>query len=285
MSRLLALGDNTFDIYADAGMQYPGGNALNVAVLARRLGCRAAYLGCVGQDLGGAYLRAVLKQEQVECSRVRVRDGRTARTLIGHWNGERQFLAANPGVRAEYALQEADYRYVAEHALIHISIHGELEPYLPRLRAAAPLISFDFSDCWDSTVLDRLLPWIDICFLSAAGLSADDCHILLRSCIARGIRLAVVTRGHAGAIALVAGGTPPSGFLDQPAIGSCILDTLGAGDGFIAATLTGWLRQEPLGQVLAGAAAYAGQVCGWLGAFGYGRRTEEEDMEMLHPLP
>jgi len=38
--RLLGLGDNTVDTYVDQGWQYPGGNAVNVAVLARRLGAR-----------------------------------------------------------------------------------------------------------------------------------------------------------------------------------------------------------------------------------------------------
>ncbi|MGI4792699.1 MAG: PfkB family carbohydrate kinase [Janthinobacterium lividum] len=284
MSGLLALGDNTLDVYAESGMQYPGGNALNVAVLARRLGQQAAYLGCIGQDAGGAHLRAVLEREQVETSRLRVRSGRTARTLIGHVGGERRFLAADHGVRAEYALEAADYRYVARHALTHLSVHGEVETCLPRLRAAAPLISFDFSDCWDEAMLTRMLPFIDIPFLSAADLPADSCRALLQRCIAGGARLAVVTRGHAGAIALAVDGVRPPGFFEQPAIDAVMLDTLGAGDGFIAATLVGWLRREPLVQVFSAAAGYAAQICGWMGAFGCGRRTEEGDIETLRAI-
>ena len=131
MSGVLALGDNTFDIYAETRIKYPGGNALNVAVLARRLGERTAYLGCVGEDPAGLCLLTILEQERVDSSRTRIRAGRTARALIGHINGERLFLGADHGVRSEYGLHGEDYRYVAAHALMHSSIHGEIERYLP----------------------------------------------------------------------------------------------------------------------------------------------------------
>jgi fructoselysine 6-kinase len=60
MPAILGLGDNTIDTYVSSGEQFPGGNAVNVAVLARRLGARASYLGCWGDDEGGAILRAAL---------------------------------------------------------------------------------------------------------------------------------------------------------------------------------------------------------------------------------
>ncbi len=36
--RLLGLGDNTVDIYIDRRVDFPGGNAVNVAVFDKRLG-------------------------------------------------------------------------------------------------------------------------------------------------------------------------------------------------------------------------------------------------------
>ncbi len=50
---LLGLGDNTIDSYVDLSRQFPGGNAVNVAVLAACHGARAAYLGCIGNDDAG----------------------------------------------------------------------------------------------------------------------------------------------------------------------------------------------------------------------------------------
>ncbi|ARW41347.1 Fructosamine kinase FrlD [Bacillus licheniformis] len=41
--KLIAAGDNVVDYYQDQETFYPGGNALNVAVLARRLGTNFLY--------------------------------------------------------------------------------------------------------------------------------------------------------------------------------------------------------------------------------------------------
>jgi len=64
--RVLGLGDNTVDTYVDRHLQFPGGNAVNVAVLCRRLGAQASYLGCLGSDEAGDVLRAALAAEGVE---------------------------------------------------------------------------------------------------------------------------------------------------------------------------------------------------------------------------
>ena len=49
--RLIALGDNCIDLYRNTGEAFPGGNALNAAVCAARLGISAEYLGALGTDI------------------------------------------------------------------------------------------------------------------------------------------------------------------------------------------------------------------------------------------
>ena len=46
----------------------PGGAPANVAVAASRLGASAAFVGKVGDDGFGAYLRQVLEGDKVDCS-------------------------------------------------------------------------------------------------------------------------------------------------------------------------------------------------------------------------
>ena len=77
--RILGLGDNTIDTYVDAGLQFPGGNAVNVAVMARRLGAETSYLGCWGDDEGGRLLEDALTAERVDLSHVRRIAGGLAR--------------------------------------------------------------------------------------------------------------------------------------------------------------------------------------------------------------
>ena len=96
MPRILGLGDNTIDTYVSAGLQFPGGNAVNVAALARRLGAQASYLGCWGDDEGGAILRAALTAEGVDLSHVReIAGGETARAhRAREWRPSFRRLAA-----------------------------------------------------------------------------------------------------------------------------------------------------------------------------------------------
>ena len=90
--KLLSLGDNVFDAYLFRKELYPGGNAANVSVLARRAGAEATgYLGVAADDPAGCHFRSALEAEQVDLSRLRVGAGRTACNFITlDENGDRQ---------------------------------------------------------------------------------------------------------------------------------------------------------------------------------------------------
>src|SRR5882762_4267185 len=144
--RILGLGDNTVDTYVDAGLQFPGGNAVNVAVLARRRGAQASYLGCLGDDEAGALIHAALQQEGIDLARCRRIAGANARALIAHNDGDRRFIGSSPGVRARYDFTDEDFAFIAAHDLTHTSIYSDLDAALPRIADAAPCLSFDFSE-------------------------------------------------------------------------------------------------------------------------------------------
>jgi sugar/nucleoside kinase (ribokinase family) len=82
---------------------------------------------------------------------------------------------------------------------------------------------------------------------------ADDPWELLRSCIARGPRLAVCTRGAEGAIALEADGTRH----EIAAVPADVVDTNGAGDAFMAGLAAAALHGASVAEALKAAAAQA----------------------------
>lgn len=267
MSRILGLGDNTIDTYVSAGLQFPGGNAVNVAVMCRRLGARASYLGCLGDDEGGRLLHDALSREDIDLSHVRrISGGENARARIAHDQGDRRFIGSRPGVRARYDLAARDLAFVAAHDLTHTSINSDLDPELARIAAAAPLLSYDYSEKWTAERLAATLPFVDFAFLSAPRRSDAECEALLTSCLQSGARAAIVTRGAAGAMARTG-----SEVKRQNVVATQIVDTLGAGDGFIAGFLVARLDGADLAAALAAGAAYAAKVCTWQGAFGHGQ--------------
>src|SRR5690606_6448357 len=154
MHRILGIGDNTVDTYVSARLQYPGGNAVNVAALTRRLGAHSAYLGCVGNDVAGDLVRHALRADKVDISRIRIRPGANARAFIAHEDGDRRFLGSYAGVRAQYQLEDADFDYASGFELAHTSIYSSLDHVLARLRDATGLLSYDYSNRWDEARLE-----------------------------------------------------------------------------------------------------------------------------------
>jgi len=264
MVRILGLGDNTVDTYVDAGLQYPGGNAVNVAVMTKRLGAATAYLGCFGSDEGGALLHHALDAEGVDISRIRVRAGPNARAYIGHVNGDRQFISSSPGVRAEYSWDEEDFAYIASFDHVHTSIYSELGEALPRVAHHAASLSFDGSNRWTRDLLVEVLPHVRFAFLSGAEMHEAEALDVAQKCLALGPEAVVVTRGSEGSLAVNSHGA-----IHQAPKQTAVVDTLGAGDGFISGFLTTALAGASLETSMAQAAAFAALVCSWPGGFGH----------------
>lgn len=264
MTRILGLGDNTIDTYVDAGVQYPGGNAVNVAVMTSRLGAVAAYLGCVGDDDGGFLLRKSLAAEGVDISRTRTRHGANARAYIGHVNGDRKFISSQPGVRADYRWEDADFDYIASFDHVHTSIYSELGDALPRIAARQRSLSLDLSNRWTPDYLKEALPHVRFAILSAPDLSGPEALAMAKDCLAQGPEVVVLTRGSGGAL-----GVNANGAIYQGALPTFLVDTLGAGDGFISGFLMEMLTSGDLKHAMKRGAEFAALVCGWDAGFGH----------------
>lgn len=138
---VLGVGDNSVDVYLDKGAMFPGGNAVNVAVMAGRLGARAAYLGCLARDHFGDLIYGALAEEGLDLGHCRRVDGENACALVGHNGDDRVFLGARPGVRGQIDLVDADSTYAGGFDVVHTSVNSDLDAALPRLAAATKLLS------------------------------------------------------------------------------------------------------------------------------------------------
>jgi fructoselysine 6-kinase len=261
--KLAGVGDNVVDRYWDLGTMFPGGQALNVAVYAHRFGVDAAYLGVLGDDVAGRHILGAIQAEGIDMAQVRIVPGRSGFAEVALVEGNRVFLGGGPGVSA-FRLDDADLAYLAGFDLIHSSESSYLEDQLGLLSGVAPL-SFDFSVRRDPAYIDPLLGHVSIAEFSLSDLDDEEAEAWLERIHGLGPRLVLATRGPAGAL-LYDGRT----FWRQTAVDTELIDTLGAGDAFIARFLVGVLRDEPFEGSLAAAAVAAAGTCGAYGAFGYG---------------
>jgi len=96
--KLIALGDNVIDYYHNTQECFPGGNAVNVAVHAARLGAQAEYLGSLGDDDMAHIVEKALRENGVDISHCPVLQGRTTKVCsYDVVNGERSFIEVITG--------------------------------------------------------------------------------------------------------------------------------------------------------------------------------------------
>ncbi|MEV0236701.1 PfkB family carbohydrate kinase [Nonomuraea sp. NPDC050786] len=260
--RIAAVGDNITDCYPEAGHMYPGGNCVNVAVHAARAGARASYVGAAGQDQRGEQLVAALRAEGVDVSRLRRPAGPTGYATVVTVGGERTFGPFDRGV-ARFRLDEEDLEFVAAHDLAHSSYSAFLEEQLPAMAERVPL-SFDFDVHTGDAYAAALIPYVTYAFFSASHLDAAATADVLSWACAQGAEIAVATRGAAGSLLF-----DGRRLVMEPAAEVEVVDTLGAGDTFIAHVLTGLATGSGTRESLRRASAHAGQVCTSPGAFGH----------------
>lgn len=257
------VGDNCIDRFGPpVSRELVGGNAVNVAVHAARLGLRSAYFGAVGDDREGRLVTAALEREHVDIGHVRVRPVPTALTLIDiDAAGERHIAHESFGACQGYRPDGADIGYIAGADHCHIGWLDDGGAFLRAMLSltARPTLSRDVSINADPA--DLGVTGLDIAFASRSG-SREAALALGRDLLARGARLAVVTRGAQGSLAIAA-----QDVAEAPAAPADVLDTTGAGDSFIAGFLRVWTDDGTLADALASGARTAAGVCGHLGGF------------------
>ncbi|PSK67283.1 Fructosamine kinase FrlD [Micromonospora sp. MH33] len=260
--RLLGAGDNVVDRYLDTGVMYPGGNAVNVAVYARRCGAESSYWGRVGTDRAGDVVLTALRAEQVDVSGVRRVTGANAHADVVVVDGDRIFKDSDDGV-SDFELSDADYTRLGDFDVVHTAYSGSLIEAVPRM-AGHTRVSFDFSNRYDEPYVARLLPHLYLAAHSGSDLDDEQVGALLADGLRRGARHVLVTRGGAGARLATAAGE-----FRQPSVATDVVDTMGAGDAFIAGLLTGLLTGDSPTAALTRAARTAAGACAVSGAFGH----------------
>jgi len=273
-TRLLAVGDNVVDRYVELGFMYPGGNAVNVAVHARRVGAQTAYLGVLGTDAAGEAVLSALHAEDVDTRLTRIADGPNASADVYVQDGNRVFGEARPGV-SRFTLTPGDLLTAGGYDVVHTGECSYVEDQLPTLARAVRRLSFDFSERpWD--YVSEHAPHVDIAIASSPSGDRDDALARAEELRSLGPRTVAVTLGPGGAVLL-----GDDGFVHSPAGEVSVVDTLGAGDAFIARLLHGLMNDEPPRQLITAATAYASAACASYGAFGYQTPLDITDQQAL----
>lgn len=267
--KMIGVGDNVVDCYLDQGMYYPGGNAVNVAVNCRRNGVSTvAYMGVFGNDPEAEHIKRCLEAEGVDWSRSRkvyAASGHPAVSLSP--DGDRVFVGG-PKDTAQHIfrirLTGPDLDYIGGFDLCHTSCYSGIEPELAALAARADL-SFDFSTRSEDGYIDTVCPHTRFAFFSGAALTEDRLDSIIKRCHELGTEIVGVTLGSRGALFSRHG----TRYFQPIKPAKLVVDTMGAGDSFIAGFLAHFYESDDMAGALDYAAERAAITCGFYGGFGY----------------
>lgn len=259
---IACIGDSCVDHYEALGQKFPGGNPVNFAVYLRRLGTSASFIGAVGSDEDGELVLGALEKKGVDVSHVQVLEGPTPTTTVVMDHGNRVFTSYETGIMEDYRLRPEDLDYIAEHAIAVSAVWGKCEHALAEIKARGVTVAFDCADLPDDPVSLTALPHVDIAFFSDDGTPVERLMEKVKAIAAMGPSLVVTMRGAKGSM-VYDGET----FFLQHAIECPVVDTLGAGDSYIAGFLSATLRGLPIPDRMRAGSENAAVTIGYVGAW------------------
>lgn len=259
---VVALGEVVID-FASTGFspvgnptyeQHAGGAAANVATAVAKLGGRAAFIGAVGDDQFGRFLRGALCRHGVDDRWLATVDEKPTTLAFVHLDasGERSFTVLGfPGAESRLSMASVDSAAVLQTRALHLSsaiLYAEPArstaiALMEAARQARTLTSFDVNyreGLWSKVearaLASRVLGHVDV-----LKVAEDELELLTgtrdldggtRALLDLGPSLIAVTRGAAGSYYAT---RDVSG--DVPGVRVDAVDTNGAGDAFVAALL------------------------------------------------
>ena len=146
--RIAGIGDNVIDRYLNKGVMYPGGNAVNVAAHSAMLGADSAYIGVIGDDLGGSIIASSLRSLGVDLSQSVFPRGATTKTCdVNVYDGEREEVGYDTGScwAHKVAITDSDVNYLHDFDAVLTSVNAKLQDYVFRFSELNCLVVYDFS--------------------------------------------------------------------------------------------------------------------------------------------
>lgn len=284
--KVIGFGDNVVDRYVNKKVMFPGGNAVNFAVYARKSGMEAAYLGNFADDAEADHIIASLKDLGIDLDGChRVLGGTTERCDVNLVDGDRVFIGDDfrETKPAPYLLAQKDVKYLDTFALVHSGCYAGVEQEMVKLKDLTGIVTFDFSveeEFKEDSYLQKICPYIDMALFSCEGMELEEIQELQKKVHGMGTKYVLCTKGIEGQI-LYDGKRYYNGAVELVEA----VDTMGAGDSFFTSFVctllkNGWtkgaeLTEQMIQDALRTAAKFSADNCLSEGSFGYAKEIVE----------
>ncbi|MGD2173977.1 MAG: PfkB family carbohydrate kinase [Candidatus Brocadiaceae bacterium] len=258
----VSTADNVSLVDTPGFIKAPGGAPANVAVAVQKLGMDAGFVGKVGDDPFGEFLRRSLQEENVEVTYLLTDpQARTTAVFVAVWDDGRKDLCfyRNPGADMMLTADEITEDVFDGARCFHYgSITFIDEPAARAQREALAIarerglmVSYDPNyrpTLWPDEATARRVIQDSFRYCHLAKVSEEEWQVAtgcegfqegVDAVLDRGVELLVVSLGPRGAVV-----TNGDYCTEVPGWEVDVVETTGAGDGFLAALITGLLPER-----------------------------------------
>ncbi|MDI6782571.1 MAG: PfkB family carbohydrate kinase [bacterium] len=253
---------------ASGFVKAPGGAPANVAVGVVRLGHTAGFIGKVGDDAFGHELADCLSENGVDVSALAfTKEARTTLVFVGvRSDGRKDMLFyRHPGADMLLSPKDLPEEYFQQAKIFHYGSISLIDPLpreatfaaLTRARNYGLITSYDPNlrlSLWPSTEEARQRIWEGFRYADITKVSEEEWEFITgttdfmegsKLIFASGVKWVIISRGEKG-------GYFNNGSYQEyfPGFSVPVVETTGAGDGFVAAILSGVLEMRDIGASL-----------------------------------
>jgi fructoselysine 6-kinase len=249
------IGDNCIDVYERLKKRYPTGNVVDTGVNLYQLGIPVSIISTTGDDENGRWMLKTLGDKGLDISRLKIGKGATAITYMDMDGLDRVHGDYVEGVLEHIHFDQKDIAFAVRHDLVHSALWGKAESVLPEIKESGVPISFDYADRLDHPLVESTLPFVGYGFYSYKKGRDSYIEKFLTDKINRGMKIAVATFGEKGSLAY-----DGNGFTEGTVFPAKVVNTVGAGDSYIAGFLYGILSRMSLKDAMDQGALIASKV-------------------------
>jgi fructoselysine 6-kinase len=230
--KTIAMADNCIDVYYKLDRYYLTGNSIDFAFNYKDMGGDVTEMTILGNDVFAMALKERLEERGIPLRVLSCVDRPTGMATMDLVDGDKKHLIFKGNAMEEIRLADEDLEFVKQFDIVYAERWAGIERYVKALKQPGQIWVYDFSKRLEQEKNDLILPYIDYAFFSY---DRDDAYIrsfmekARKKCESKnGAVIALL--GENGSLAF-----DGSDWFQLPAEKVTVVNTVGAGDSYIAA--------------------------------------------------
>jgi fructoselysine 6-kinase len=244
MKKTIAMSDNCIDVYYKLDRYYLTGNSIDFAFNYKDLGGDVTEMTILGNDVFAKALEERLKERDIPLRVLKQVDRPTGMATMDLVDGDKKHLHFEGNAMEEIDLTESDLEFVKQFDIVYSERWTRVWRYIKELKQPGQIWIYDFSKRMEEEKNDIILPYLDYAFFSYEKNDEYIREFMIKT-REKGAKVVVAMLGEEGSLAY-----DGKEWYKQEAEHVTVVNTVGAGDSFIAAFAYGVSLGEDIWQCM-----------------------------------